>query len=216
MLINLRGTSGSGKSTIIRQVMELYDTKNAVRLKGDERKQPIGYSLSKKMAKGNDKLLAVLGHYETNCGGCDTITSMDKIYEQVRAAADTSYDVLFEGLLLSAEVNRTLALHTDGYPLLVIGLDTPLELCLSSVNGRRQGTFDKRLEAALAENAARLERGLKTKPLPEPRGDVKPKNTESKYKATVSTMKRLADNGVATEWHDRDGALARIREVLGI
>lgn len=210
MLINLRGTSGSGKSTIVREIMKLYPSKSPVKIK--DRKQPIGYILSR--PEGKD--LAVLGHYETDCGGCDTITSLDDIFKHVRWAADQGYDVLFEGLLISAEVNRTTELATDGYQLIVVGLDTPLEVCLASVNQRRANNFQRRLERVEAENEDRVTSRKKPKPLPEARGDVNPKNTESKYKATISTMRRLEENGVQTRWGDRDSALTIIREAFQV
>lgn len=183
MIINIRGTSGSGKSTLIRRVMERYDRCLSVRV--PDRRQPIGYILQEEGRKS----LAVVGHYETACGGCDTITSMDTIYDKVRRSHGMGMHVLYEGLLISADFNRAYALHQDQLPLLVIGLDTPLDLCLESVNMRRW-----------AKNP--------DKP------PVNPKNTESKFKGVRSTMKKLQDHGVAAEWHDREGAYQRICQAL--
>ena len=188
MIINIRGTSGSGKSTLIRRIMDCYETKMAVR-RSDEpkRKQPHGYILSR--PKGRD--CVIVGHYETPCGGCDTINGMDRIYQLVREGAEAGYDVIFEGLLISAEFNRTYALHTDDLDLFVVGLDIPLEKCVDSVNERRW-----------AKNPA--------KP------GVNPKNTESKWKGTRSTMKKLAEHGVDAQWADRDGAFNLIAERLNL
>lgn len=167
--------------------MERYRTKSRVKIEG--RKQPIGYILTKAMHKP----LALVGHYETACGGCDTIANMDDIYARVRAAATAGMDVLFEGLLISADANRIIALRDDISlltPVRVIALDTPLELCLQSVNARR-----------LADAEA------KGKPY---KGDVNPKNTTSKFSGVKSSMRRIEAAGVPCSWESRDSALELI------
>lgn len=194
-IVNVRGTSGSGKSTLARAVMARYPRKARVMANG--RKQPIGYILAGALEAGVPGVelpqLYVPGHYETACGGCDTITSMDDIYDHVTRAAASGMDVFFEGLLLSSEHNRTLALaeRFGRENLLVVGIDIPLQECLDSVNGRR-----------------RAKRG------PDAPG-VNPKNTESKWKATRSVIEKLQRSDVRCEWQDRDGALRRVLEELG-
>lgn len=209
MIINLRGTSGSGKTTLVRSIVQ--DAARVVKFHEEGRKQPIGYALD---LPGSTLPVALIGHYETACGGCDTIPSMDKIFELVRWSADNGFHVIFEGLLISADLQRTLALHTEGRPLTVIGLSTPLEECLASVNKRRQTAFEGRLERIQAENSVREEAGRKLLPLPEPKGDVNPKNTESKYKGVTKSMEKLIEAGVTAEWHDRASALARLQGLL--
>ena len=105
-IINIRGTSGSGKSTLARRIMEQYPHRVVFRREG--RKQPIGY-LYQRDASPNTKgrQLAVIGHYETPCGGCDTIQKMDDIFQLVRDSHEAGHDVLFEGLLISADMKRT-------------------------------------------------------------------------------------------------------------
>lgn len=186
MIINIRGTSGSGKSTLVRRVVELYGSRISYKEPG--RKQPIGYTYNR---RGEGRPLAVIGHYETPCGGCDTIPKMDRIFELVRQAHAQGQDVIFEGLLIAADVNRTVALHTDGLPLRVIALDVPLEVCLDSVNQRRR-----------AKNP--------DKP------DVNPKNTKSKHKGVKASVERLRSAGVQVEWADREAAFEAIRRELGI
>lgn len=188
MIVNIRGTSGSGKSFIIRQVMELYKgAKNPVRV--EKRKQPLGYTLYREPNDGPP--LAIIGHYESPCGGCDTITKQDYIYELIRQAHDRGADVMYEGLLLSAEFHRAYALHTDGIPYLVIGLDVELSVCLDSVNQRRW-TKDP------------------TKP------PVNPKTTTAKFKGVQNTMKKLQDHGVDARWASRGHAYQIIRETLDV
>ncbi|HNQ98388.1 MAG TPA: zeta toxin family protein, partial [Trueperaceae bacterium] len=137
----------------------------------------------------------VIGHYETTCGGCDTISKMEHIFELARKAHDNGCDVVFEGLLISADVNRTAALwafaQEQGCPMLVVALDVPLQVCLDSVNARRR------------------ERNPDLPP-------VNPRNTESKHKGVQQSMRRLEAAGVPAVSLDRDAALARIRAELGL
>lgn len=186
MIINIRGTSGAGKTHLVRRIMELYDNKVVFRETGEKRKQPLGYILTSK----GKKSVALIGHYESPCGGCDTITEMERIFNIVRKAHENGHHVIYEGLLISADIKRTAALHEEGLPLTVIALSTPLEECLASVNARRAA------------------RG-KMEP-------VNPKNTESKHKGVQQSMRRFQERGVPSEWHDRDGAFARIEELLNV
>lgn len=139
MIINIRGTSGSGKSTIVRSLVETL--KPCVRVKTldlPKRKQPTSYMLG-------SPPVAVLGHYETACGGCDTLPGYDHIFSEVRCGADMCQHVVFEGLLVSEEVRRTIELH-QAFPdqLRVIFLDTPIEVCLESIRARRLARGDER------------------------------------------------------------------------
>ena len=211
MIINIRGTSGSGKTTLTRKVMELYKSKSAVRV--PDRKRPIGYIYQH---PNGGRPLGVIGHYEKACGGCDTITDQDHIYELVRKSHAAGMDVLYEGLLISAEVNRAVKLHQDGLPLLTVALNTPLEVCLASINERRMADFNKRLAKAEAENAERAAKGRKLIELPEPKGEVNPKNTASKFSGVKTSMKRLEEAGVRAVWANREEGLQLIKEELGL
>lgn len=187
MIFSVRGTSGSGKSTLIRRVMELYPIKVPIHEQG--RKQPIAYTLATPERRPNG--LAVIGHYESPCGGCDTIASFDKVFELVRQYADQGFDVLFEGVLLYCEVPRTVAMVQDLYPLQVIALNTPLDLCVESINLRRKA---KNPDAEA----------------------VDPANTATKHKGTVTTMAKLEAAGVPVFWCDREQAFQHITTHLDI
>lgn len=187
MIFNIRGTSGSGKTTLIRKLTEEYPTRTVFRREG--RKQPIGYVYHREGGRS----LAIVGHYETACGGCDTIASMDDIFDLVRQSAAAGHDVVFEGLLISADVNRTVAVHEwakeRDIEMRVIALDTPLDLCIESINLRRRAKDP-------------------TKP------DVATKNTESKFKGVAQSMKRLEAAGVTAVTLSRDDALVHLKLAL--
>lgn len=178
MIINLRGTSGSGKSTVVRRLFDLYNPRQPYFIDG--RKRPLGYVCTRKDSDGPS--LVALGHYETPCGGCDTIPTIDMVYEQIRAQVALGHDVIYEGLLIQSDVKRCAQLHKDGLPLLVIGLDTPLADCLAGVQARRDA-----------------------------RGDVRPlnpANTISKLNSLPGQMRRLKAEGVDFRLLNREAAFA--------
>jgi len=163
--INLRGTSGAGKTTLARAILNGYEhTEDFFR---EGRKQPI-YSVLQRMGYVGRPLM-VLGHYRAACGGCDTITELDDVFRLVRVGLEANHDVLFEGLILSGEIARTLELgldlHSNGKMLHVLALDTPVDRCVSNINLRREA------------------RGQM-----EP---VRPKNTIAKARCVELTMKKL-------------------------
>lgn len=124
MIIQIRGTSGSGKSTVMRQVMKELGTWMPCYLPG--RKQPFYYHLDN---------MAVLGHYESPCGGCDTIGSAGVVYRETMAMLQIGVEiVLTEGLLLSEDVKWSSQLPD----LRVLYLTTSLETCLSQIKDRRE------------------------------------------------------------------------------
>ena len=183
MIVNLRGTSGSGKSYIVRQIMDLCGGQlNFARIHEEGRKQPIGYvSLDKPK-------LFIPGHYETPCGGCDTIHGNDKIFDLIRQYADSGYNVLFEGLLITVEYHRTVALSRD-HSLAVLAIDIPLKECIDSINARRK-----------AKNPDAL--------------PVKTKNTTNKWKQMKRTVVRLKQAKVKCFTGDREEVFQQAKGLL--
>ena len=126
MIINLRGTSGSGKSTVVRRVMEKYSQASTGAINpqfSDGRKQPIGYACLPPDA--DVQPLWIPGHYETACGGCDTLKTVDQVYKEVTSAAELSYSVLFEGLMIQEAKSSTfIAFANKGAHILFMQRDT--------------------------------------------------------------------------------------------
>lgn len=177
MIVNIRGTGGSGKSTLVRLVMDRYPVKIPKFIEG--RKQPYGYLLARDVA--DTPMLWVVGHYNTACGGGDTLKSPGDVFDSVRDKAEAGYDVLFEGIISQDDVTRTIALHRS-FPLLVLALTTPVEECLKGIQARR-----------------------------DERGDERPlssKNTESRNRRLMtSILPRLKDAGVEVMKLSREDAL---------
>lgn len=127
-VIQIRGTSGSGKSTVMRAVMEKLGEWGPVYRVG--RKQPLYYN---QWVGGKERL--VLGHYNSPCGGCDTVGSARQVYELTTALLETAPErlILQEGLLLSEDT-----LHSSKLlGLKVLFLTTPLTQCLEWIGKRR-------------------------------------------------------------------------------
>jgi hypothetical protein len=139
-------------------------------------------------ATRGSRQLAVIGHYETECGGCDTIKTPDCLFYLIELAAVQGYDVLWEGLLMSMDFKRTVPL-SKRHRTLIIGMDVPLDVCLDSINQRR---WSKNPD----------------KPA------VPVDNTTRKWHGTRQTIRRLADAGLETVWLDRDGTVERALKEL--
>jgi hypothetical protein len=130
MIINVRGTHGSGKSTIVRKVMSYYDRIHEIRKQG--RTRPFAYELNS--ANHN---LYVPGHYETPCGGCDSIGLVNDYYEKIALYAKNNWDVLFEGILAQhSGPNTRKLIATFKYCICVINVS--IEEATQAVNERRQ------------------------------------------------------------------------------
>lgn len=192
MIIQIRGTSGSGKSTIVRSILELFPEGTVKPVMRPGRKRPIAYRC--KHLNGSPDV-AVIGHYETKCGGCDTISipgqSYPMIFELIKRNAKEGRNVLFEGLLISGDAKWSSQLAEMDFR--IIELSTSLEECLDSINSRR---------------SARL--GEKYTP-------VNPVNTQSKHALVQRCNAKLnKEFGIPVEVLSREDALARVRELLNV
>lgn len=171
-IVNLRGTSGAGKSTVVHWLLKNFATEDPsphiVEYFGARHNRPLVYRISPRFA---GTPLFIIGPYTSPCGGCDAITDYKNILPGLLERYSKQGDILFEGLLISGgygSVGRRLgALRDKGHRVIFALLDTPLETCLERVNARRRA------------------RGVM-----EP---VNPVNTEQKYRAAHMSQKKIAD-----------------------
>ena len=132
MIINIRGTNGSGKTYLVRGLIKRYHGKPLPDSKG----KPAAYRLD-----GN---IIVIGKYDVACGGADTLpkpdkrNSMDVVENAVRYYADLGYHVIFEGLIVSSVWGRWEKLAAD-YPTIFIFLDGTPEYFMKRVKSRNGG-----------------------------------------------------------------------------
>lgn len=167
IIFNLRGTSGSGKTTVARAFITNYPTKPLPDPNGG--KKLWGYEISLN-SEGILKPLYVIGSYENVCGGTDGINTQAEIADRVLAAYERGH-VFFEGLLVSKVANKaetTLKIAPTG-DYVVAYIDTPLQTCLDRVQKRR------------------LERGDER--------PFNPENTISAFKSTLAACKNLYEMG---------------------
>src|SRR5262245_17837196 len=152
-IIQVRGTSGSGKSTVLKKLMSHYSNWQPITIPGRRRPQayvlplhstkptqPINLSPPHSTLPTNpshgptsfsEKGIVVLGHYEIACGGCDTLGSAREAYEaQAQILADHNVSlVICEGLLLSEDTKWTIQMREDGHEVRCYYLTTDLDTC---------------------------------------------------------------------------------------
>lgn len=134
MIINIRGTHGSGKSTIVRTLMRNYSAKpeGFITMKSGKQK-PRGYTF-----QVFNRTVYVVGSYETTCGGCDAIQPYSLIWPLVEEYASKG-SVLFEGALVSSSygsIGRNSEVY--GNDFVFAFLNTPLNVCLARIKARRE------------------------------------------------------------------------------
>jgi hypothetical protein len=141
VLINLRGSSGSGKSTVVRALLDRYGSRSIYGCLG--LRAPEAYRL--------DDRAFVIGPYLTPCGGCDALGSMDRVIELLREYSAKGHHVIFEGLLISSMYGSVgQFLERYGRDALVAFLTTSRQrayqqLCKRQSEGRARGSesFDR-------------------------------------------------------------------------
>jgi len=203
MIINVRGTSGSGKSTAMRAILNLA-IEGALKtgragvtpvyadpaIFGKKRKGPL-YHIAEFPGHRD---VAVLGNYESaDCGGCDTLPTYEFIMNMIWERHHEYMHVLFEGLLLSHDKKQVTALwerlgKTD---FTVLELTESLETCLASVKERR----------------ARKGQDPNT---------FNPDNTIRRHAEVIRASKVLEERGIPVRRVSRAECVPTILELLGL
>jgi ABC-type dipeptide/oligopeptide/nickel transport system ATPase component len=190
-VINIRGTSGSGKSFIAYRLMNHFKRREDIKQTFAGRERIVGVRLE---TPGRHNLV-LAGRYSTTCGGCDCLSWKGAAEDIMGLVAKWSIksDVLLEGLMVSSWAASRLLTLCDNYNTTLIQLTTPLEDCLKAVQDRRN------------ERATKV--GRKAEPL-------NPKNTTIKWKQVVTQGNVLKTLGARIEFLDREDAYRRCCELL--
>lgn len=187
IVITIRGTYGSGKTTLARSIMATYT--NEQKFYMPKRTRPLYHTFDH---PSGGRPLAVLGSYETVCGGCDTIGDNDTIFQTINYLLAEDYDVLYESIMLAGNIGHTVRhFKESNWDLHVIYLDVPVSVCLDSVNQRRRA---KDPDAS----------------------DVNPKNLLGKAASCKSSRLTLQTHNVPTYLLDRSAAFVKCLELLQV
>lgn len=136
MIIDIRGTHGSGKSWVMHQLLKKFDHEAITGYCEHKQKEmTLGYYLPEPDA-------AIIGRYSNQCGGCDGVGSAGEVCRRVRMFSKQYERVLLEGILVAHTFKRysELAEEIEEDPTQVykfLFLDTPLEVCIERVKARR-------------------------------------------------------------------------------
>jgi hypothetical protein len=129
IVLNLRGTGGSGKSSAVRSLMDCHGI--AQELKHARTGKTIAYRLRSGVV--------VVGRYQSACGGCDALSTFAEVADYVRHYSESA-PVVFEGFLWSGifKSSHNLAEGLSGTRRVIFAtLDTPLDVCVERVKQRR-------------------------------------------------------------------------------
>lgn len=131
MHIQIRGTSGSGKSTIIRHIIDWIDPSN-LKPHYRDRSIPYYYSWGK---------IRIVGPYVRPSGGLDVLGKEERrlanLFELYKQFHDEGCIVLSEGIMQAEDVKWTTQLLDYGVPLRIIYMDTDLDICIERIIQRR-------------------------------------------------------------------------------
>jgi len=198
--INIRGTSGSGKSHIVKSLIDkpwldehgypLYTVEVVPDPEANRTPRDLMYILRPTSDTIALRQTAILGSYRTDCGGCDTWSSagaLDKIYGMVeRQVTEYGRNVIFEGLIVCSDSRRSNDLNSQGFPIEIHLLNTPLEVCKANIDKRR-GTKGPLLDH---------------------------NNTVQKYEGNIASIARFAAAGLRVQHQSVDATESRIRQLL--
>jgi hypothetical protein len=140
-VINIRATSGGGKTTLVRSFLESYPHQQIC----DGDKRVLAYHLPAMMT-GYSRDTFVLGSYEAVTGGCDTVSTQDKICDLIEHFSALGH-VFYEGLLVSGLFSRYLNLEQRlTHAHFIYGyLDTPVQVCIERTMMRRRARGNLKL-----------------------------------------------------------------------
>lgn len=143
MIINIRGTNGSGKTHLARQLIgETAAPINLVKYPSPTKKDPNREAFVE--GWGTPGGFLAVGSYKQGCGGMDTIPSFAIQQDAVVAALErgcAAEHIICEGVLASTVAGSWLEFFTGPRvhfeQVLIAYLDTPLELCLERITARQ-------------------------------------------------------------------------------
>lgn len=150
MIINIRGTNGSGKTALARKLIGPYPAPiELVQYDAPTKKEPYRQRWVEGWGTTGPGSFLAIGSYKQGCGGMDTIPSFELQQKAVKAAAlweiegwpitaEKPEHIVCEGVLASTVAGSWLECFRDLRSLVIIAyLDTPLKVCLERITARQ-------------------------------------------------------------------------------
>lgn len=160
MIIKIHGTSGSGKTTTVRNLMA-RSVISPTHIWDVNGRRPEAYECC---LPGVPTPVYVLGPYTAVCGGMDSISDDDEKIRLLNHYAGLGH-VVYEGLLASEYYGRLGGTSEKwGDDHIFAFLDTPIEVCIERVKARRLARGNtKPLDEANTRNRVKKIEALKNK-----------------------------------------------------
>lgn len=135
MIINIAGTSGAGKTYLVRGFIAWAEKRGVVKpCYINDRSTPIGYDI----ILPKSKTIHLVGAYEdADTAGCDTIRDVVWVYDYIREQYGAGKHVVYEGLFMM-NMTRGPQLAAELENVTVLQLADPLAVCIGSINKRRE------------------------------------------------------------------------------
>lgn len=154
MIVKLHGTSGSGKSTVARALMEGMEKWSIL--------HPANRKVEAYKVHRPDfvKPLYVLGPYNAVCGGLDSLSDVGDHIRLLETYGPLGH-VFYEGLLGSeyyGRIGKVSEMFGDQH--IFAFLDTPIEVCIERIKARRlaKGNLKPLNESNTRGRVAKIER----------------------------------------------------------
>ena len=129
-IVNIAGTSGSGKSTVVRKLIEASRHDHTLIAKSRE----VG-----RIVYVGDTTVFIAGRYGVHdTAGCDCVKDVEFWYNTIYEQSE-HHNVVYEGLFVMNHMRGTgLVNNIPGRATMhIINLTTPFEVCKASINARR-------------------------------------------------------------------------------
>jgi hypothetical protein len=139
MILDIRGTHGSGKSYIPHQILKEHASASIYLVSPEEWSWEPVNGTEKPIAQYVPEFdLAILGSYDRTCGGCDGISPVAEIVRRLEWCHDHFTNVMLEGILVAHTHKRYSELAGRLHDYRFFFLNTPLKTCIARVRKRRK------------------------------------------------------------------------------